>query len=130
MVLGSGPGVAERYAPVFPITPWSRSIPLPSKNTTFVCSLMIHRSAIFFRKPPDPPPLPLTKNPDVISRLFLGLDNAMYRYMESFSNNHVDGEKLLQMRSSSLEEELGIYCIGHQEIILEAVEHLRNFVSL
>lgn len=50
--------------------------------------------------------------------------------MESFSNNHVDGEKLLQMRSSSLEEELGIYCIGHQEIILEAVEHLRNFVSL
>lgn len=53
----------------------------------------------------------------------------MYRYMEAFSNNHVDGEQLLHMRSSTLEE-LGIYCIGHQEIILEAVEHLRNFVRL
>lgn len=26
-------------------------------------------------------------------------------------------------------EELGILSVGHQEIILEAVEHLKNFVS-
>lgn len=50
----------------------------------------------------------------------------MYLYMDAFSNNHVDGEKLIHMGSSALEE-LGIYCIGHQEIILGAVEHLRNF---
>lgn len=50
----------------------------------------------------------------------------MYRYMDAFANNHVDGEKLLHLRSSSLEH-LGIWCIGHQEIILGAVEHLRNF---
>ena len=52
----------------------------------------------------------------------------MYRYTDAFSNNHVDGEKLLQMRPSTLEE-LGVYLIGHQEIIMEAVEHLRNFVG-
>lgn len=51
----------------------------------------------------------------------------MYRYMDAFSNNNIGGEKLLQMRPSTLEE-LGIYCIGHQEIVLAAVEHLRNFV--
>lgn len=52
----------------------------------------------------------------------------MYQYMEAFSNNHVDGERLINLRSSTLEA-MGIECIGHQEIILEAVEHLRNFVS-
>lgn len=52
----------------------------------------------------------------------------MYRYTAAFTNNHIDGEKLLHIRATTLEE-LGIFCIGHQEIILEAVEHLRNFVS-
>lgn len=53
----------------------------------------------------------------------------MYFYLDSFSNNQVSGEKLLNMRPYILEE-LGVNVIGHQEIILEAVEHLRNFVSV
>lgn len=51
----------------------------------------------------------------------------MFQYMEAFSNNNVDGERLINLRPSTLEA-MGIECIGHQEIILEAVEHLRNFV--
>lgn len=52
----------------------------------------------------------------------------MYLYLNAFSNNCIDGEKLLHIQSSSLEQ-MGIHCIGHQEIILAAVEHLKNFVS-
>lgn len=50
----------------------------------------------------------------------------MYHYINSFTNNEVDGQKLLHIRPYELEQ-LGIYAIGHQEIILEAVEQLRNF---
>lgn len=53
----------------------------------------------------------------------------MYLYLDSFSNNHIGGDKLLNVRPYILEE-LGVSVIGHQEIILEAVEHLRNFVSI
>lgn len=50
-------------------------------------------------------------------------------YIKSFSNNEIDGIRLLSIRPYELEE-LGIVQVGHQEIILEAVEHLKNFVSL
>lgn len=50
----------------------------------------------------------------------------MYHYTNSFTNNEVNGQQLLHIRPYELEQ-LGIYSIGHQEIILEAVEHLRNF---
>lgn len=55
----------------------------------------------------------------------LGLDNSMYKYTVSFTNNGVKGEQLLNIRPYELEQ-LGMHAIGHQEIILEAVEHLRN----
>lgn len=40
----------------------------------------------------------------------------------------VTGHQLLNFRSDDLEH-LGVKCLGHQEIILEAVELLRNFVQ-
>lgn len=48
--------------------------------------------------------------------------------MKSFANNQIGGRQLLNIRPYELEE-LGILSIGHQETILEAVEHLKNFVS-
>lgn len=50
----------------------------------------------------------------------------MYHYINSFTNNEVRGEQLLNIRPYELEQ-LGMFSIGHQEIVLEAVEHLRNF---
>lgn len=49
-------------------------------------------------------------------------------YIKAFANNQIDGRQLLNLRPYELEE-LGIISVGHQEIILEAVEHLKNFVS-
>lgn len=53
----------------------------------------------------------------------------MYQYVQSFTNNQVGGQELLNIRPYELEQ-LGISSIGHQEIVLEAVEHLRNFVRI
>lgn len=60
--------------------------------------------------------------------LFLGLDDAMYNYVYAFSRHEINGHQLLNVRPYELEQ-LGMYSIGHQEIVLEAVENLRNFVS-
>lgn len=51
----------------------------------------------------------------------------MNKYVFSFTNNQVNGQQLLHIRSYELEQ-LGMTSIGHQEIVLEAVESLRNFV--
>lgn len=58
-----------------------------------------------------------------------GLDNVILPYVNSFLNNEVKGHQLLCLRSDDLEH-LGVYTLGHQELILEAVEQLRNFVSI
>lgn len=50
----------------------------------------------------------------------------MHKYIHSFANNEIKGQTLLNIRPYELEE-LGITSIGHQEIVLEAVEQLRNF---
>lgn len=50
----------------------------------------------------------------------------MYKYVNSFANNEIKGQTLLNIRPYELNE-LGITSIGHQEIVLEAVEQLRNF---
>ena len=55
-----------------------------------------------------------------------GLDNSMYKYINSFTNNEVKGQQLLNIRPYELQQ-LGMNSIGHQEIVLEAVEQLRNF---
>jgi connector enhancer of kinase suppressor of Ras 2 len=52
----------------------------------------------------------------------------MYHYLQSFTNNEVGGRQLLNIRPYELEQ-LGMHSIGHQEIVLEAVETLKNFVS-
>lgn len=55
-----------------------------------------------------------------------GLDNSVLPYVHSFMNHSVNGQQLLSLRSEDLEH-LGVLKLGHQEIILEAVEYLRNF---
>jgi SAM domain (Sterile alpha motif) len=57
----------------------------------------------------------------------LGLEYTNGSYIQAFANNQIDGRQLLNLRPYELEE-LGIFSVGHQEIILEAVEHLKNFV--
>lgn len=60
--------------------------------------------------------------------LFLGLDSIIVPYIHSFLNNQVNGQQLLNLGPDDLEH-LGVLKMGHQELILEAVELLRNFVS-
>ncbi|XP_034950691.1 probable serine/threonine-protein kinase DDB_G0282963 [Chelonus insularis] len=55
-----------------------------------------------------------------------GLDNSVLPYVHSFTNNRVNGQQLLSLRPEDLEQ-LGVLKLGHQEIIIEAVEYLRNF---
>ena len=55
------------------------------------------------------------------------IQEAFSGYIQSFANNQVCGRQLLNIRPYELEQ-LGIYIISHQEIILEAVDHLKNFV--
>lgn len=55
-----------------------------------------------------------------------GLDNSMYKYINAFTNNEIRGQALLSIRPYELNE-LGMHKIGHQEIVLEGVEQLRNF---
>lgn len=50
----------------------------------------------------------------------------MLPYVHSFTNNKVNGQQLLNLRPEDLEQ-LGVIKLGHQEIIIEAVEYLRNF---
>ncbi|KAJ6644665.1 Connector enhancer of kinase suppressor of ras 2, partial [Pseudolycoriella hygida] len=63
---------------------------------------------------------------ELVTDWLKGLDNSMYAYIKSFTNNEVRGQQLLNIRPYELEQ-LSMHSIGHQEIALEAVEHLRNF---
>lgn len=60
--------------------------------------------------------------------LSLGVGGSVALYAPIFVSNEVQGEQLLSFRADDLEN-LNIYSIGHQELILEAVAQLRNFVS-
>jgi connector enhancer of kinase suppressor of Ras 2 len=57
-----------------------------------------------------------------------GIEIINPKHLSAFFNNEINGSKLLNIRPYELCE-LGIKKIGHQEIILEAIEHLKNFVS-
>lgn len=59
--------------------------------------------------------------------LLPGVEGITNPYIKAFANNQIDGIKLLNLRPYELAE-LGIEAVGHQEIILEAVELLKNFV--
>lgn len=63
---------------------------------------------------------------DQVTDWLKGLSDAMYHYVQSFTNNEVGGRQLLNIRPYELEQ-LGMYSIGHQEIVLEAVGYLKNF---
>ncbi|XP_044267654.1 uncharacterized protein LOC123013286 [Tribolium madens] len=55
-----------------------------------------------------------------------GLDSIILQYTTSFLNNGVTGHQLLSLRADDLDN-LGVKSLGHQEVILESVEHLRHF---
>ncbi|XP_022834736.1 connector enhancer of kinase suppressor of ras 3-like [Spodoptera litura] len=55
-----------------------------------------------------------------------GLGPTVARYVPALRERGLDGAKLLTLRCDDLEY-LGVHVIGHQELLLEAVEHLRNF---
>uniref|UniRef100_I3KQZ6 Uncharacterized protein n=1 Tax=Oreochromis niloticus TaxID=8128 RepID=I3KQZ6_ORENI len=52
-----------------------------------------------------------------------GLDDSLQQYIPSFQQLQVDGEKLLRMSHQELLS-LGVARVGHQELILEAVDLL------
>ncbi|KAM3602309.1 uncharacterized protein V6R79_001671 [Siganus canaliculatus] len=52
-----------------------------------------------------------------------GLDDGLQQYVDSFQQQQVDGEKLLRMSHQELLS-LGVMRVGHQELVLEAVDLL------
>ncbi|XP_016999437.2 CNK3/IPCEF1 fusion protein [Drosophila takahashii] len=64
--------------------------------------------------------------PDQVTDWIRGLDESMKGYLYEFSKQEIGGRALLNIRPYELEN-LGMLRIGHQEIVLEAVENLRNF---
>ncbi|KAG7217885.1 hypothetical protein INR49_020800 [Caranx melampygus] len=52
-----------------------------------------------------------------------GLDDSLQQYVPSFQQQQVDGEKLLRMSHQELLS-LGVSRVGHQELVLEAVDLL------
>lgn len=61
-----------------------------------------------------------------IIQSFTGLDHSIVPYVHSFMNHNVNGQQLLNLRPEDLDY-LGVSKLGHQEVILEAAENLRNF---
>ncbi|XP_023779600.1 connector enhancer of kinase suppressor of ras 3 [Cyanistes caeruleus] len=53
----------------------------------------------------------------------LGLDDCLQQYVHKFEREKINGEQLLQISHQDLED-LGISRIGHQELVLEAVDLL------
>uniref|UniRef100_A0A672RHC1 Connector enhancer of kinase suppressor of ras 3 n=1 Tax=Sinocyclocheilus grahami TaxID=75366 RepID=A0A672RHC1_SINGR len=52
-----------------------------------------------------------------------GLDDSLQQYVHNFEREKINGEQLLKISHQDLEE-LGIARIGHQELVLEAVDLL------
>uniref|UniRef100_A0A8C9QTL2 Connector enhancer of kinase suppressor of ras 3-like n=1 Tax=Scleropages formosus TaxID=113540 RepID=A0A8C9QTL2_SCLFO len=52
-----------------------------------------------------------------------GLDDSLQQYVQNFEREKINGEQLLKISHQDLEE-LGVTRIGHQELILEAVDLL------
>lgn len=58
----------------------------------------------------------------------LGLDDCLQQYVHKFEREKINGEQLLQISHQDLED-MGITRIGHQELVLEAVDLLCALVS-
>lgn len=63
-----------------------------------------------------------------LSCALLGLDDCLQQYVHKFEREKINGEQLLQISHQDLED-LGITRIGHQELVLEAVDLLCALVS-
>ncbi|KAK3875471.1 hypothetical protein Pcinc_019657 [Petrolisthes cinctipes] len=64
-------------------------------------------------------------SPDQVAEWLKGLDETVLPYVHYFVNNRVDGRRLLQLSPDDLPP-LCVTKVGHQELILQAVELLRN----
>lgn len=63
-----------------------------------------------------------------LSRCPPGLDDSLQPYVSSFQQQQVDGDQLLKMSHQELLS-LGVLRVGHQELILEALDLLCALVS-
>ncbi|KAG9336116.1 hypothetical protein JZ751_002463 [Albula glossodonta] len=67
---------------------------------------------------------PITKwSPKQVVDWMKGLDDSLQQYVQNFEREKIDGEQLLKISHQDLEE-LGVAKIGHQELVLEAVDLL------
>ncbi|XP_048391901.1 connector enhancer of kinase suppressor of ras 3 isoform X4 [Stegostoma tigrinum] len=67
---------------------------------------------------------PITKwTPKQVVEWIKGLDDCLQCYVRNFEREKINGEQLLQITHQDLED-LGVIRIGHQELILEAVDLL------
>lgn len=57
-----------------------------------------------------------------------GLDESLQQYVSNFEREKISGEQLLKITHQDLEE-LGVARIGHQELVLEAVDLLCALVG-
>lgn len=57
-----------------------------------------------------------------------GLDDCLQQYIKTFEKEKVGGDQLLRITHQELED-LGVSRIGHQELILEAVDLLCALVG-
>ncbi|XP_074658041.1 connector enhancer of kinase suppressor of ras 2-like isoform X2 [Tubulanus polymorphus] len=64
-------------------------------------------------------------SPEQVAEWLRGLDDVILPYVHFFLNHEVNGKQLLYFGADNLEA-LGINKLGHQEIILEALELLCN----
>ncbi|XP_047466792.1 connector enhancer of kinase suppressor of ras 3-like [Mugil cephalus] len=67
---------------------------------------------------------PITKwTPKQVVEWMKGLDDSLQQYVGNFEREKISGEQLLKITHQDLEE-LGVARIGHQELVLEAVDLL------
>ncbi|KAM3870883.1 connector enhancer of kinase suppressor of ras 3-like [Diretmus argenteus] len=67
---------------------------------------------------------PITKwTPKQVVDWMKGLDDSLQQYVSNFEREKISGEQLLKISHQDLEE-LGVARIGHQELVLEAVDLL------
>ncbi|XP_028995619.1 connector enhancer of kinase suppressor of ras 3 [Betta splendens] len=67
---------------------------------------------------------PITKwTPKQVVDWMKGLDDSLQQYVNNFEREKISGEQLLKITHQDLEE-LGVARIGHQELVLEAVDLL------
>ncbi|XP_069392524.1 connector enhancer of kinase suppressor of ras 3 [Paralichthys olivaceus] len=67
---------------------------------------------------------PITKwTPKQVVEWMRGLDDSLQQYVSNFEREKISGEQLLKITHQDLEE-LGVARIGHQELVLEAVDLL------